>query len=164
MRFLVWSLLFGVCISTQAFGQDVQIVCHWGVDGKNKLDTKTGVYEHDMVIGDPEYTTIRFTDEENTQVMKVADSIGFFQMPHDVPYVPRRVDSTLIGFDMVQPCGTYFIKIVTETDSNWVAWNDCIEPLVERSEALDILLASVIRIVMDRPEYKALPRPRGAYQ
>jgi hypothetical protein len=155
-------LLHGVSI----YSQVIEVVCHTGHNGENQLDTRAGTFRLDRVSAPDTTTQLTLTREEKLRVLSYADSIGFFDYPHELTAVPVLVDSTYEIFQtyVIHPCSHYMLLISAGDRQNQVTWDNCLEPQDKRHKPLDELVRMIIEMVMEKPAYKALPRPIGFYQ
>lgn len=158
-------LLFVLLRAAPAYAQQIEIVCYTGHNGENQLDTRVGTFRLDRVTAPDTTTRLTLTRTEKLRVLSFADSIGFFDYPHELTAVPVLVDST---YDMystydIHPCGHSTLLISAGDRQNHVKWDNCTEPQDKRHKPLDELVRLIIDMVMEKPEYKALPRPIGGY-
>ena len=167
-------LLIVLLYGTPADAQQIEIVCHWGHEGENQLDTRAGTFTKDMISNPDTTVWLTLTWEQKQEVLSFADSIGFFQYPGMVPFdfeeVLVLVDSASGEYALQgsgwgrDPCEKLMLGIVTSEREYTVSWDDCMGPRHEMVEPLDDLVDMIVAMVMSNPEYRALPRPRGAYQ
>lgn len=134
-------------------GEDIQIKCDWGVQGRNILDTKAGTFQHDMVSEPPITIPFVLTGEEKNRILDTARAMGFFSFMHQVQTAPW----------MSSNAPYHYLRIETPESSNWIDWFGAIDSQSEKARNAWILLNMVIEIVESKPEFKSLPRPKGFY-
>lgn len=157
MAFRIWLVLASIAFlsacSSVPTGDDIEIECHWGYQGRCILNTKAGTYQHDMV-SDPSITIpLVLTAEEKTQILESALAMNFFSFIHHI-CTDRSVSSGAACFHL---------RIETPERNNWIEWCNRIDEQSEEARKADKLIKMVIGIVESRSEFKALPRPKGMY-
>lgn len=160
------SLCMLLLLGMPTYSQPIDIICHTGHNGENQLDTRVGTFRLDRVTAPDTTTRLTLTQTEKLTILSYADSIGFFDYPHELTAVPELVDST---YDMyrtydIQPCGHNTLLISAGDRQNHVKWDNCTEPQDERHKPLNELVRMIIDMVVAKPAYKALPGPIGGYQ
>lgn len=135
--------------------QNVDIVFHYGVRGRNKLNTVEGTFTKDL-IGDPPATTdLRLTNEEKQAILEKAREVGFFSMPA----VLRPETATCRR----TPCSKDSLSIDAGKLHNTVQWDDCVCNEMKERDRMDELGNFIRKIIEGRREYQALPKARGLY-
>jgi hypothetical protein len=133
----------------------INIIFKYGVGAKNELNTFNGTYTRDMVV-DPSITIwMILSQEELRQIQQKIAEIDLFSFPDSFPLNPSR---------FVTPEVDYYIKVQNGTQVKEITWSDnsLMESNVQNS--LDQLVNFLISMIQQKPEYKALPTPRSAYQ
>ena len=129
------------------------IVFHFGVDAKNKLDTKRESFTKDMVVDPPITVSMRLSAEDRDRIVRKAEGIRFFELPNKiVPPKPRTCFTT--------PCENFYLEIRTRRHDNAVSWNNC---NCEEPKDLIELRRFIQTIIESTNAYKSLPEPRGGY-
>ncbi len=135
-----------------------EILFHWGVDGRNRLDTTSETLVKDMIKDPPLVVRFPLSDQEKHRIIVLADSLGFFDLPvHVVP--PDTVDASSV----MTPYDEYLLRISVGTWRHTSYWttqdqSPCLE--CDRAEALGRLLSDYIE---SRPAFQRLPAARGGY-
>jgi hypothetical protein len=136
-----------------------EILFHWGVGGRNRLDTISETLVKDM-IGDPPLV-VRFplSAGEKRRIIALADSLGFFDQPvHVAP--PDTAGIRHIA----HPCEEYLLRISVGSWLHTSYWTTCDRsPCVEcdRAATLGRLLSEYIE---GRPGFQRLPAAQGYHQ
>jgi hypothetical protein len=127
----------------------------YGVTAKNVLDTETGTFTADMDPCDPPFTVpLRLTDEELARITAKMEEIDSFTYPDN--YVTT-------GDGRIAPHQAYRFRVMTNQGAKVLEWEDVVATDDKRAWNLGELIHMITRIVTARPEYKALPAPRGGY-
>jgi len=138
-----------------------KIVFCYGVGAKNILDTFEGTFTKDL-IGDPPITIrMWLTDEEINRIERKLDEIGFFDNSTLTLYhIPDA--GGVVGIQT--PYSTCYLKVQDGTHVKEWSWIDqYVFPKTEAKENLDDLSDLIQSIIMAKPEYQKLPKPRGGY-
>ena len=162
----------------------------YGVTSRNVLNTFEGTFTRDGIC-DPD-TTIAFplTDSEMDLIYTKMMEINFFEYPDTLKLdrAPKLVefdssraveeDTSMLGDKKVtiiakkqlylhtEPNSDYHFRVVVDRLEKKVFWNDGMrkgdkmDPMPRR---LEELIKLIKKIIYEKPEYKALPRPRGGY-
>ncbi len=136
----------------------IEIVCHFGVGGKNQLDTVKGTFSYDMVIDPPIVIRLALSEPERKEILTAAITAGFFSMPEILPLPDSQSTDTCMG-----PCRTYYLSIKTAQYSNAVSLDNCYCARNAAEKKLENLLALITSIISAKPEFKALPKPKAGY-
>lgn len=135
-----------------------EILFHWGVDGRNRLDTTSETLVKDMIEDPPLVVRFPLSDQEKHRIIVLADSLGFFDQPvHVAP-----PDTAGIRY-IAHPCEEYLLRISVGSWLHTSYWTTCDRsPCVEcdRAATLGRLLSEYIE---SRPGFKRLPAARGGY-
>ena len=138
-----------------------KIIFCYGVGAKNILDTFEATFTKDL-IGDPSITIrMWLTDEEISRIEGKLKEIGFFDNSTlTLSHIPDAG-----GVSTIQtPYSTYYLKVQYGTHVKELRWNDqYFFPKTEAMENLDELSDLIQSIIMAKPEYQKLPKPRGGY-
>jgi len=138
-----------------------KIIFCYGVGAKNILNTFEGTFTKDL-IGDPPITIrMWLTDEEISRIEGKLKEIGFFDNSTlTLSHIPDAG-----GVSTIQtPYSTYYLKVQYGTHVKELRWNDqYFFPKTEAMENLDELSDLIQSIIMAKPEYQKLPKPRGGY-
>jgi hypothetical protein len=134
----------------------------FGVDAKNVLDVAPGGKAHftrDPFLGEAS-ASFRLTPEEMTSIYQRLAELDFNKYPgaFDPP-----AQQTSQGTLHVTPAQSYLFIVKTDGLLHSVKWTDddlSVDPSAVR---LRRLIQSIVNLVADRPEYKALPPATGGY-
>ena len=151
-----WALV--LMVSVLSLGQhtpDIVVEFHYGVDGRNVLDTRAGTYTKDMVYGDSLVADFKLTPRELNDILSKAESIGFF----DLPKLIVTTDMGCIGY----PHSEYTLEISDGARSHRVEWSSKYCAKDDTRERAEELAIFIMRVIHKKPEYRNLPRARGAY-
>lgn len=133
-------------------GSQIDMVFSYGHRGRNRLDTRQGIFVKDMVADPPVTLELTLTENERNQVAAKAEEIGFFEMPRIVEPEDTACSAT--------PCGSFYLQLRIGNRMHQVYWDDCscweMESLVE----LRLMIQEMIEA---KDAYKTSPKPRGAY-
>jgi len=165
VRFLCTAfslVLLSACSSTPKIA-DIQIKANWCAD---HLDTRAGTCTKDLISDGDTTIALQFTYAERAYILDTARALGFFQLPHEVSVVSEMEiigSDTLYTFQFTEPSCRCSIRIESGDETHWVEWDimDSGTPAVRKK--LRWLLEEIWRIIESKPEYKALPPPRGMY-
>jgi hypothetical protein len=166
---LITASLLVVIAATSSFqmvsyvDEDTQIklVFSYGVGARNVLDTFSKTFTKDM-IGDPPITVrMWLTEEEINRIERKLNEICFFDNSTLTLYhIPDAG-----GVSTIQtPYSTFYLKVQYGTHVKELRWIDqYVSPKTEAMENLDDLSDLIQSIIMAKPEYQKLPKPRGGY-
>lgn len=135
-----------------------EILFHWGVGGRNRLDTVNETLVKDM-IGDPPLV-VRFSlnDREKSRIVALADSLGFFDLPVNV------VPPDTMGYRTIQtPCSEYMLRISVGVRIHTSSWTTCDQTPCDECDRAESLGRLLSQFIENRPAFKQLPVPRGGY-
>ncbi len=135
-----------------------EILFHWGVGGRNRLDTISETLVKDMIEVPPLVVRFPLSAGEKRRIIALADSLGFFdQAVHVAP-----PDTTGIRY-IAHPCEEYLLRISVGSWLHTSYWTTCdMSPCDEcdRAATLGRLLSEYIE---SRPGFKRLSAARGGY-
>ena len=159
LLFLLLPMLLNPCNEQPTATEDdlpkVHLYYGWG----NELDTFAGTYQKDLVMDGYKKIPFELTDEELNRIVDKANAVGFFDFPDSITYDPT-VDS--LAMNIVPTPPPQFLRIQYDGKDHTVIW---IYPLPAHNSTLEKLFELrdlIIQIIEAKPEYKALPPPRGA--
>ena len=138
--------------------ETIEIICHYGVGGKNQLDTAKGTFTYDMVIDPPIVIRLALSDMERKEILNAALTAGFFTMPDIIPDPRKQSAEICMG-----PCRTYYLSIKSPHDSNAVSLNNCTCTQQDEEKKLENLIKLIRSIIASKSEFEALPRPKAGY-
>ena len=131
------------------------LIFRYGVGGKNELNTYNDTYTRDMVV-DPSITiNFTLTVEEKWQILQKIAEVDFFNLPSNFTHDPSS---------WATPQVDYYLKVQNGTQTNevsWIQYGLLMESNVK--SRLDQLIICIQGTIEQKPEYKALPEPRGGY-
>ena len=137
------------------------IIFRWGVPvGKqlNELDTLKGIFIKDMVNKDPVRTTLDLSQEELDTIYQKMVDIDFFSFP--------RFYNPILGeyIGAGTPFSIFYLEYINETGTKIVQWDDKYSLTTDTGyNNLKELAKFIIEIIIDKPEYKELPKQDGGY-
>jgi hypothetical protein len=132
------------------------LVFAFGVGAQNVLDTAAGTFTKDMIMASPITVPMRLTEEEMARIARKIDAIDFFSYP-------ATYTTPEDGGGWMEPHQSYRFSVTTAEGAKTVTWEDAVFNDDERAADLRGLARLIERIIHARPEYKALPEPKGAY-
>ncbi len=143
---------------------DFAFVAEWGVGRMNTLDAIDGYFTKDLVSGSPAYasTELVLTDDERRELYRLLRALEPWSYPDvfDPPYNDAGVTGTE---QFVTPAITYHLQLfVLGTEKN-IWWTDDNASTTPGAQALRAWFRTVMELVQNRPEYKAMPQARGGY-
>jgi len=129
-----------------------------GAKQLNELDTLSGIFIKDMVRKDPVRTSLDLSQEELDTIYQKMVDIDFFSFPRF--YNP--ILGEIIGAST--PFSIYYLEYINETGTKIVQWDDKYSLTTDTGyNNLKELARFIIRIIIDKPEYKELPKQDGGY-
>jgi hypothetical protein len=138
--------------------ETIEIICHYGIGGKNQLDTVKGTFTYDMVIDPPIVIQLALSEMERKEILNAALTAGFFSMPNILPLPEKQGTDFCMG-----PCRTYYLSIKTPQYLNEVSLDNCRCAQQEEEKKLSNLVKLITSIIASKSEFKALPKPRAGY-
>ena len=140
-------------------GAGFGLVFRYGVAGvvgpRNVLDTTRGTFTKDMVVDPPVTTRLRLTEEDLARIMARVDEMDFWEYPEVLE--PERPKYS------VTPYASYYFEVRKGSVIKEVRWEDQYGDEGARAVRLRDLAEFIREIVESKPEYKALPEPKGGY-
>jgi hypothetical protein len=132
----------------------INITFKYGVGARNELNTFEGTYTKDLILDDNVTTRMTLSQEELSQIQQKIAEMDLFSFPDNFPLNPS-------GF--VTPQMDYYIKVQNGTQIKEITWSN--NSLMESNtkNSLDQLVSFLRNMIEQKPEYKALPPPRGGY-
>ncbi len=112
------------------------------------------------MIEDPPLTIeMRLTEKDLDRILAGMNNIDFWSYPEVLEY---DVPADGVGM-MVTPYSSYYFKVHRDTTVTEVTWEDQHADQSYRAKRLRELTVLIREIIESRPEYRALPQPRGGY-
>lgn len=120
----------------------------------DEVNTFENYLKKDLVQDGVADTTFRFSKEEKYAILSVANEVGFFDMP-------EKIKSTA-GYEQEPSPGEQMLRIKFEDWDHTVKWSI---PLGKSEQEINIKKLSyfIINIIINSPEYNALPKANGGY-
>jgi hypothetical protein len=176
----------------ESMPDNFNLILKFGYGERNILDTFKSTFTKDMVVG-PDTTIKLILDksELNSIFNKMLD-IDFFSYPelfegakrasreyfeskskpdslevhHDTTDSVSTTSSILeyVPYVAVHPSQKYYFEVQCDTIMKELRWNDEVMGPDADSEKLRDLIQLIQKIIYSKPEVKALPFPRGAYE
>jgi hypothetical protein len=139
--------------------ESLTLVFKYGVGAKNVLDTARGTFTKDMIV-DPSITVdLRLTREDLDRIAARMDETDFWSYPEVLEYeIPA--DGMIRA---VTPYSSYYFRAQRAATVKELTWEDEHADQSGRATRLRELTVLIREIIESRPEYKALPEPRGGY-
>ena len=171
IRLLLKSIVFATaltclfaligCRPYQPVESDFNFIFKYSVQAGNVLNTFKGTYTRDMVRGFDVTTRLTLTKDEMDQIQAKMTEIDFFNYPDVFKVVPSA--NGTVG--IVTPYDSYYFKVQVGNQTKELEWADEITyPPDAQADKLRELINLITSIIRSKPEYKALPQPRGGYQ
>jgi hypothetical protein len=134
---------------------DFNFIFHYGVDGKNQLDTFEDVFVQDMVVEPSITTELKLSDKEMDAIYNEMMRINIQSYPSY--FKPKRNV-------IVTPFSTYKIKVVIAGSVKNIEWKD--KNLSEEKQAVQLrnLFVKIQEVIVNREEFKKLPKPSSWYE
>jgi len=138
------------------------IVFRWFVIGAkypNELDTLNGSFAKDMVRGRPAWTRLDLSQEELDIIYQRLVDIDFFSYPR---FFYPTLEGDIRGAGT--PFSVYYLEYINETGTKIVQWDTKFSaPKDTRYKNLKELGGFIKALILAKPEYQRLPKPRGGY-
>ena len=134
--------------------KDFNFIFNFGVGAKNQLDTVKGQYTRDM-ISEPSITAeLKLTEEEMNSIYSKMKKLDILNYPDK--FTPKsRMCAT--------PFDTYSMKIIINGKEKNIYWEDENVSKTKGAVQLRDLFTEIYKIIMDKEEFKKLPKPKGGY-
>ena len=131
---------------------------HFHYEFANELNTFEQTYTKDLVMDGT--ITVRFwlTEAEQQRILEKLQTVDFFHFPDTLMY---RMGPDSVMVSISPDPGWQFIRVAHQNEDKMLYWR---YPLPEENEFVPPLLELmnlIIGIIESKPEYKALPAPRG---
>jgi hypothetical protein len=155
---LSWFLII-VCCSKTIIEPDPQLLkIHFYYGFGNELNTFEQTYTKDLV--EDGYITVSFwlTEAEQESISNKLQVVDFFNFPDTLIY---QMDSDSVMVRISPDPGWQFLRVADENRKKVVYWR---YPLPEGNEFVPLLVELknlIIKTLEAKPEYQALPPPRG---
>jgi hypothetical protein len=155
---LSWFLIIIGCSKTIIEPDPQFLKIHFYYGFGNELNTFEQTYTKDLVQDG--YVTVDFwlTEAEQESIRNKLQVVDFFNFPDTLNY---QIDSDSIMVSINPDPGWQFLHVADENRNKIVHWR---YPLPEENEfvpALVELKNLIIDLIEAKPEYQALPPPRG---
>jgi len=145
--------------STYSVTGNLKLIFHFGVGGKNILNTYNETFTKDMVIDPPITTNLVLTREELKIIEKKLIEMGFFTRS-DITH--NRGPGDIFGIQT--PYSSFYLQVERNDEVRELRWTDEYTfPETSDMRNLDQLSYLIIKMVIEKPEYKSLPEPRSGY-
>jgi hypothetical protein len=158
LKILCWSLLVCSCSKTTTAPDPQFLKIHFYYGFGNELNTFEQTYTKDLVLDG--YITVDFwlTEAEQETIRNKLQVVNFFSFPDTLIY-QIGPDSIMVRIE--PDPGWQFLRVTDENKEKIVYWR---YPLPDEYEFVPLLLELknlIVDIIESKPEYKALPPPRG---
>lgn len=150
----IWLSIGLVNCSCNCDQEEINLQVHLKYEYADEVNTFENYLKKDLVQAGVADTTFSFTKEQKYEILQLANEVGFFDMPN-------VIESTALYEQNPSP-GHQLLRIKYEDWDHTVKWN---VPMgkTELEQKIKKLSYFIINIVIDSPEYKALPKPEGGY-
>ena len=134
--------------------EDIDLKVHMKFEYADEVNTFENYLKKDLVQDGVADTTFSFSKEEKYAILGVANDVGFFEMP-------EKIKST-VDYEQNPSPGEQMLRIKFEDWEHTVKWT---VPLgkTELEQKIKKLSYFIINIIIDSPEYNALPKANGGY-
>jgi len=134
--------------------EDIDLKIHMKYGYADEVKTFENYFKKDLVMGGFADTTFSFTAEQKNAILSLANEVNFFDMP-------EFIESTA-NYEQNPSPGQQMLRIKFDKWDHTVKWKP---PVGNSKLEQDIKKLSyfIINIIINSPEYKALPAPRGGY-
>jgi hypothetical protein len=159
LKILCWSLLVCSCSKTTTAPDPQFLKIHFYYGFGNELNTFEQTYTKDLVLDG--YITVDFwlTEAEQETIRNKLYVVDFFHFPDTLIY-QIGPDSIMVRIE--PDPGWQFLRVADENRDKIIYWR---YPLPEGNEFMPLLIDLknlIINIIESKPEYRALPPPRGS--
>ncbi len=148
----------------QEMPPDFGFIAEWGVARMNTLDTFTGTFTKDLVLGSPVTATadLSLTQQELEDAYKRLLGIDIWGYP--THFAPPYADVTTPGQDQtISPVMNYHLHVVAAGMSKDIWWSDSNGSSAPEALTLRYWFRWLMELITSKPEYKAMPPARGGY-
>lgn len=138
---------------------DSNFVFRYGIGARNELDTFKKKFTKDMV-SDPSITIdFYLSQDEMNKIYNKMQEINFFDYPDK--FSVNVPSGEPVG--NITPCSSYYFKVVSDSSTKELSWDDCITNKNEKADKLRELIVYIESIIESKIEYKQLPTPKAGY-
>jgi hypothetical protein len=147
------SFIFVNC-SCNCGQEDIDLKIHMKYGYADEVNTFENYFKKDLVMDGFADTTFSFTAEQKNAILSMANEVNFFDMP-------EVIEST-VNYEQNPSPGQQMLRIKFDKWDHTVKWQP---PIGDSKLEQDIKKLSyfIINIIINSPEYKALPAPSGGY-
>lgn len=133
---------------------DFNFILNYGITAKNQLNTVDGTYTKDMIGEGTLTTNLKLSEEEMNDIYKTMRNIDILSYPGI--FTPESNTGQT-------PFPTYWIRIFYEGKEKRIYWEDEKDSKTKEAVKLRELYKKIHEIVVEKEEYKKLPKPKGGY-
>lgn len=134
--------------------EDIDLMVHMKFEYKDEVNTFENYLKKDLVQDGVADTSFAFSIEQKHEILAVANEIGFFDLP--------EVIKSTADYEQEPTPGEQILRIKFEDWDHTVKWY---YPMgkSENEQKIKKLSYFIMQIIIESPEYKALPKPTGGY-
>ena len=139
---------------TPSYPEDLQIVFKYGVNTRNILNTSAGTYTKDLIQDPPITTELTLTKRELDTIWSLIQENGFYTL-EEQSWARSHSIAPEYKYNLIVQAKGYPDTEITMTD--------LYHSYKPNEEAFFNITKKIVSIIESKPEYKALPKPRGGY-
>lgn len=134
--------------------EDIDLQVHMKYGYQDEVNTFEEYLRKDLVQAGTIDTAFTFTPAQKNAILAEANEIGFFDLPEEI-------EST-VDFEQDPSPGEQMLRIKYEDWDHTVTWDSPVGKS-ENEQKIKQLSYFIINIILETPEYKALPPAEGGY-
>lgn len=123
----------------------------------DELDTFNGTYQKDLIPGLVK-TRMWLTKNEQEIILNKLDDIRFFSLPDTVIIASEE------GVALAPDFGVQRISVQYGSHNKTILWHEPTSPTSKVAPLIGDLSRLLLDLIHSKPEFKALPPTKGAYQ
>jgi hypothetical protein len=120
----------------------------------DEVNTFDEYLRKDLVQAGTIDTTFKFSAAQKNAILAEANEIGFFDLP--------EVIQSTVDFEQDPSPGEQMLRIKYEDWDHTVKWNSPVGAS-DNEQKIKQLSYFIINLILESPEYKALPKAEGGY-
>ena len=139
---------------TPVYPEDFEFVFKYGVNTRNILNTSAGTYTKDLILDPPVTTKLTLTERELDTIWSLIQENGFYTLE----------EQSWARSHSIAP--EYKYTLIVQANGNpdtEITMTDLYHSYKPNEEAFFNITKKIVSIIESKPEYKALPEPRGGY-
>ena len=166
-------IIFICCLSLNSYCQEksnnpddsthsFNFILKFGVANKNIINTFNHTFTKDLVMG-PDTTISLYLSELELDTIK-AEMERIHILDYPKIFTPPWRDNPNVYDMTVFPNSSYYLKIQFGNQIKEVSWDDSNDSKINIAKKLRGIISKIIKIIVNKEEYKKLPNSRAAYQ